>query len=117
MRRKSPGLLLLMRALDQIGGTSLSVVLGMMFFLVFLQIFQDGWVWLFTTWFGSESRVYALGAALFPVAIIGATIYVNRFYRPRPRMVPRNGLGAHTIALFLSPPLDPKNRKDGEDEK
>ncbi len=117
MRRKSPGLLLLVRALDQIGGTSLSVVLGMMVFLVLLQIFQDGWVWLFTTWFGSESRVYALGAALFPVAIIGATIYVNRVYRPRPRMVPRNGFGAHTIVLFLSPPLDPKNRKDGEDEK
>ncbi len=113
MRRKPPGLLLLVRALDQIGGTSLSVVLGMMFFLVVLQLFQDGWVWLLTTWFGSQSRVYALGAALFPVAIIGATIYVNRYYRPRPRMVPRNGLSAHTLILFLSPPF---NREQDEDD-
>ena len=113
MRHKPYRLLPLVRALEQIGGTSPQVVAGMILFLVLLQAFQDGSIRLFTTLFGAEWPVYLLGSALF-LALVGFGVWwVRRDYRPRPRMVPRIGLGAHTVVLFLSPPLNPEQ---GEDE-
>ena len=94
----------LVRALDQVGGTSPSVVFVVFGFLAMLQFATDSLEELISSIMGPSS-FNIVAPIMFVGLLILAIGLIRRCYRPRPVIEGRSGLGAHTLLLFLSPPL------------
>ncbi len=99
-------------ALDQVGGMSPPVVAVVVLFIMLLQYAVDA-VAYFAQALVGETAFYAFAPLAFVCCAALAIWLVRRHYRPRPAIVDRTGLGAHTLILFLSPPA---NRKPNESD-
>jgi len=93
----------LVHALDQIGGTSWPVVGVVVAFPALFRYASDAVAFFLQSRFG-ETAFYVTAAVAFAAPVAPSMWLVRRHYRPRPVIVERTGLGAHTPILFPSPP-------------